>query len=201
MQDALVGPGDAAALPVAPAAANATSPLSPVKGFPAAYFNRLAAPAKASQAQIAELSSLLRTGSKREAVQTAAEAGLWSHALVISSSVDPELWRDVVLRFTAAELGPDGLHAAGMRASYTLFSGPASGSGEFSQSDWRSRIDVHLVEELFKAAHITSDPSTDQWREVLAAVVFSGKPADLFSLDEFAARLDGAGLISAAHAW
>lgn len=57
------------------------------------------------------------------------------------------------------------------------------------------------VEELVAAANITDDPSADQWREVLDAVFFNGKPAELACLDELGSRLMSAGLINAAYAW
>ena len=57
-------------------------------------------------------------------------SGLWSHALLISSSVDAERWKDVVTAFLQSELGSTMVGNAAMRASYTLFAGltPASGT-------------------------------------------------------------------------
>lgn len=137
---------------------------------------------RATAEQAAELSTMIMAGDKREAAQYAASAGLWSHALVISSSVDPELWREIVTRFAAAELA-DSPQTAGLRAAYTVYAGltPAN------------------VDELFKAAHITDDPSADQWRDVVAAVLFNGKPTDLMSLDDLGSRFKRAGLHSVAH--
>ena len=58
-----------------------------------------------------------------------------------------------------------------------------------------------LVDDLFTAAHVSDDPSADQWREVVGAVLFNGKPADLAHLDDLGARLSSAGLINAGHVW
>ena len=52
-----------------------------------------------------------------------------------------------------------------------------------------------------EAASLTDDPSQDQWREVISAVVFNGKPADLACLDELGTRLRKAGLNFPAHVW
>lgn len=49
------------------------------------------------------------------------------------------------------------------------------------------------------AANITDDPSADQWREVISALTFNGKPADLAYLDELGSRFTSAGLINAGH--
>ena len=57
------------------------------------------------------------------------------------------------------------------------------------------------MNDLISAANVSDDPSSDQWREVLSAVVFNGKPGELACLDELGNRLMTAGLVSAAHAW
>jgi hypothetical protein len=139
---------------------------------------------RASASQMAELSAMAMRGEKREAAQFAAQAGLWSHALVISSSVDPELWREMVTRFTVAELA-ENQSTSGLKAAYTVYAGltPAN------------------IDDLFKASHITGDPSADQWREVVAAVLFNGKPTDLVCLDDLGARFKKAGLLSVSHLW
>jgi hypothetical protein len=85
--------------------------------------------ASATPSQLAHLSSLLQNGDKRDAVNYAMSHGIWSHALIISSSVDQDLWKEVVLKFSQAELGGDGL--AGIKACYAIFSGSTLTSGEW----------------------------------------------------------------------
>lgn len=51
------------------------------------------------------------------------------------------------------------------------------------------------------AANITDELSSDQWREVISAVYFNSKPAELVQWDKLSARLMSAGLIYASHAW
>ncbi|WWD17433.1 hypothetical protein CI109_101874 [Kwoniella shandongensis] len=150
--------------------------------YPAAS-SSTAAPVSASPSQLTELSGLLAQGHKRDAALYAADHGLWSHALVISSSVDPELWKEIVARFTTAELTDKAAGTAGIKAAYTLFGGlgPAS------------------VDELISAASITDDPSKDQWREVISSVFFHGKPTDQTCLDDLGSRFLSMGLINAAH--
>jgi hypothetical protein len=58
-----------------------------------------------------------------------------------------------------------------------------------------------VVDDLFTAANVTDDPSSDQWREVVGALLFNGKPTDLTYLDDLGARLSSAGLINAGHVW
>ncbi len=91
-----------------------------------------ASPAVASPAQLAELSRMLLSGDKRDATQYAAANGLWSHALIVSSCVDQELWKEIVSRFASAELSGNVVGTAAMKASYALFSGSTAVSGDFA---------------------------------------------------------------------
>lgn len=138
--------------------------------------------ARASASQLSQLSAMLLAGEKREAAQFAATAGLWSHALLIASSVGPDLWREMVTKFSSAELGNDP-HSAGIKATYMVYAG----------------LNPSTVEGLFSAANITDDPSTDKWREVIAGVLLNGKPTDLVCLDDLGARFERAGLRSVAQ--
>ena len=111
MPDGSVGTGMSFA---APAAASSTSSASSSKADPS---------------RLAELSNMLSRGDKREAAEHAAQRGLWSHALLIASSVDQDMWTDMVARFAQAELGSQADMAA-LKASYAVFSGKTASSGE-----------------------------------------------------------------------
>jgi hypothetical protein len=154
--------------------------------------------ARADPARLKDLSDFLSRGEKREAAQYAARRGLWAHALVISSSVDPDLWAEMVSRFAEAELqaNPD---LAALTASYAVFSGKTASSGECHFA--RVGGQLTAVDDLVHAASLAADSSNDQWREVIASVVFNGKAADLACLDELGARFRKAGLNYASHAW
>ncbi|WWC94041.1 hypothetical protein V866_000879 [Kwoniella sp. B9012] len=178
------------------ALANPTSPIisnAPVGTVSAGNFSSSlyppastssAAPAAATAAQLTRISSLLAQGNKRDAALYAADQGLWSHALVISSNVDVELWRDIVTRFTTSEVGERPQGTAGIKASYLLSGG----------------VNSTIVDELVKAATITDDPSNDQWREVIGSVLFNAKPTELACLDELGSKFLSMGLVNAAHA-
>lgn len=151
------------------------------------------APSSASSSQLSTLSDLLATGDKHGAANYAAQHSLWSHALVIASSVDPELWRDMVRRFAEDTLKSADL--GGMKASYLLFAGvgasaPATLAGG-----------SQIVDELYAAANITDDPSNDRWKDVLGAIMFNGRSSDAVYLDELGQKLMKKGLANAASAW
>ena len=113
------------------------SPVNGLSGLP----NRNAPSVAASESQLSELSTMLAGGAKQEAVQFASEVGLWSHALIIASSVDPDLWAETVSRFAAAELAHMGGATSGLRAAYALFSGATPRTGWHSHGTWHSGAD------------------------------------------------------------
>lgn len=92
--------------------------------------SKSASPVAANPSQLSRLSTLLAQGQKKEAAEYAIDHGLWSHALVISSAVGAELWKDTVMRFTAAELSARSEGTAGIRASYALIGGMSHSSCE-----------------------------------------------------------------------
>lgn len=138
--------------------------------------------AAASPAQLQQLSNMMLDGDKKEAALFAANAGLWSHALVLSSAVGPDLWREIVARFSKAELSHDPKTAA-LQSAYSVFGG----------------ITPETIDNLFAAANITDDPGADQWREVVGGVLFNSKPTDLVCFDDLGSRFQRAGLYNAAQ--
>jgi hypothetical protein len=52
-----------------------------------------------------KITEFLIQGDRRKAVNYALDQKMWAHALVISSSIDKEAWKDVVNEFVRAELG------------------------------------------------------------------------------------------------
>lgn len=73
---------------------------------------------------------MLAGGDKRDAALYAASQGLWAHALLASSGVDQEFWREIVTRFTAAELQAGVIGSAALRTSYTIFAGLGTSASE-----------------------------------------------------------------------
>lgn len=85
-----------------------------------------------------KIQNLLLRGDRRGACHYAADERLWSHALVIASSIDKECFREVVTEFVRAELakssqnsGADGLSGReSLRVAYSLYGGNGASSSE-----------------------------------------------------------------------
>lgn len=97
------------------------------------------------------LQEFLLRGERRQAYHYALDEKMWAHAMVISSSIDKEAFKEVVNEFIKAELGvkddtPHGQFLTirsddsrgpatngreSLRVAYSLFSGQAAASGAF----------------------------------------------------------------------
>ena len=90
-----------------------------------------------SSSQLDKIQDLLARGDRRGACHYAADEKLWSHALLIASSIDKECWKEVVTEWIRAELATDPAHAQGesvpsrepLRVAYSLFGGNGAASG------------------------------------------------------------------------
>ena len=86
--------------------------------------------------QLDKIADLLARGDRRGACHYAADEKLWSHALLIASSIDKECWKDVVTEWIRAELvadpaqPQDGKHGREpLRVAYSLFGGNGAAAG------------------------------------------------------------------------
>lgn len=129
------------------------------------------------------LSDLLLGGDQSEAANFALNAGLWSHALVIASSVGPELWKTTVERFTTATLSSAvGEHVSALQLVYGLY----AGSGETA---------------IATAMPASTKTVASDWQRTLLAVLTNHKPGDSSALLSLGEKLQARGQIAAAHAW
>lgn len=82
---------------------------------------------------LSTLQDFLLRGEKRKAFHYALDEKMWAHAMVISSSIDKEAFKDVVTEFIRTELGvkagetANGLES--LRLAYGLYSGQSSTAG------------------------------------------------------------------------
>lgn len=77
------------------------------------------------------LQELLLRGDRRAAYRYALDAKLWAHALLISSSVDKDAWREVAHEFIRMELatGENTGNRESLKVAYGLFAGDGPEAG------------------------------------------------------------------------
>ena len=106
----------------------------------AAAASPLARPQPTAEEQLAataRLEALLLVGERDAACEHAMASGLWADALLLSSHMDAETWRAVMVRFASQNLAP----GSPLRTLYSLFAG--AGTAVFDEDapaaapDWR----------------------------------------------------------------
>lgn len=137
VRTALLGPSSESLTMIGGAAA-------PSFGIPAFYPGDSTQPGRDSSAityqvkasSLDRLQELLIRGERRQAYQFALDEKLWSHALLISSSLDKEAWKEVAHEFIKTELGlssdsQDGTGKESLRLAYGLFAGDGPSASAF----------------------------------------------------------------------
>lgn len=84
-----------------------------------------------------KLQEHLLRGERQLAYRHALDEKLWAHAMLISSSMDKDAWKEVASEFIRTELGVDATRAAvdpsngreSLRVAYSLFAGQGAAAG------------------------------------------------------------------------
>ncbi|KAF9201992.1 vesicle coat component, partial [Podila verticillata] len=175
-----------------------------------------------SSASLDVLQDLLRNGDRAGAVHYAMSSNLWAHALVISSCVNKELWKEAVNGFVNQELmnGGGDLEANGreaLRVLYALFSGQTQTAvSELIPLNLRKAPDNHsensqgATEDQFVTAASLSmmkpieEPavpaaSLGQWRDTLVMILSNRTADDQNAISALGDLLMKEGWVEAAH--
>ncbi|KAF8312026.1 hypothetical protein DL93DRAFT_2082714 [Clavulina sp. PMI_390] len=90
-----------------------------------------------------KIQSLLLSGQRREACHYALDQKMWAHALIMSSNMDRDLWKEVANEFIRAELGVQ------MNSAAALSSRKNPGSDSTPQSVSNGRESLRVAYSLF----------------------------------------------------
>ncbi|KAF9945845.1 hypothetical protein BGZ72_000921 [Mortierella alpina] len=196
----------------------------PLSVYPAQPSQEPISPLRTS-ASMDVLQDLLRNGDRAGAVRYAMSSNLWAHALVISSCVNKELWKEAVNGFVNQELTSGGgdVQANGreaLRVLYALFSGQTQTAiteliplnlrapAEVPQDDAPIADDQFVTGaslSLMKPAeeHIEESkvPSTSlgQWRDTLVMILSNRTSGDQTAISSLGDLLLKEGWVEAAH--
>ncbi|KAK3822367.1 MAG: Sec23-binding domain of Sec16-domain-containing protein, partial [Linnemannia gamsii] len=192
----------------------------PLSVYPAQPTQEPVSPLRSS-ASLDVLQDILRSGDRAGAVRYAMSANLWAHALVISSCVNKELWKETVNGFVSQELTSGGgdLQANGreaLRVLYALFSGQTqSAITELIPSSLRTPIEEHQEEtqlpddqfvtgaslSLMKPIEESKIPgaSLGQWRDTLVMILSNRTAGDQTAISSLGDLLMKEGWVEAAQ--
>ncbi|KAL5434300.1 hypothetical protein PMIN07_001342 [Paraphaeosphaeria minitans] len=147
---------------------------------------------------VEELRTLLTKGDREKAVWHAVDQRLWAHAMLLSSTLNKDIWKQVVQEFVQKEVKKLGRNNQALAVLYEIFAGnhddcidelvPASARAGFQMM---STDGAGTTENALQGL--------DRWRETLTLVLNNrseGDPAALVSLGKL---LAGYGRVEAAH--
>lgn len=192
----------------------------PLSVYPAQPNQEVVSPLRSS-ASLDVLQDILRSGDRTGAVRYAMSVNLWAHALVISSCVNKELWKEAVNGFVSQELTTGGgdLQANGreaLRVLYALFSGQTqSAITELIPLTLRAPIDERQDEtqvaddQFVTGASLSlmkpieepkiSSSSLGQWRDTLVMILSNRTSGDQTAISSLGDLLLKEGWVEAAH--
>ena len=146
-----------------------------------------------------EVRKALLRGEREKAVWLAVDKRLWAHAMLISSTMSKDIWKQVVQEFVRNEVKPFGDNTESLAALYEIFAGNWEGSiDELVPPSARAGLQM-----VSKAAGPGPTKNAldglDRWRETLSLVLSNRSPGDAQALMALGQLLAGYGRTEAAH--
>ncbi|GAB7340737.1 hypothetical protein MBLNU457_7116t1 [Dothideomycetes sp. NU457] len=142
----------------------------------------------------------LLEGQREKAVWFAAEKKMWAHAMLIASTLGPQVWKQVSSEFVKAQVMNVSGDTQSLAALYDVFAGnseecvdelvPPSARAGFQMISKRSSMGSSARNPL---------DGLDQWRETLALIVSNRSSTDVAAIAALGRLLSSYGRIEAAH--
>ncbi|KAK4152948.1 Sec23-binding domain of Sec16-domain-containing protein [Chaetomidium leptoderma] len=153
-----------------------------------------------SSSTVEQIRRHLLSGNCEKAVWAAVDQRLWGHALLLSNSLAPNLYKQVAQEFIKKEVNFSGHNNESLAALYGVLSGNHEESvDELVPS--HARAGFQLV-----AAHAAPGPSSkdameglDKWRETLGLILSNRSTNDARAINSLGVLLSGFGRAEAAH--
>lgn len=146
-----------------------------------------------------DLRKALLKGKREDAVWQAVDARLWSHALLLASTLDRKVWRQVVQDFVRQEVKTTGANAESLCAFYEIL------GGNFEESVDQlvppsARAGLQMVNTIDATGPSKNAlDGLDKWRETLCLVLNNRNPEDQKALVMLSRLLSDYGRVEASH--
>ncbi|OQO00017.1 hypothetical protein B0A48_14220 [Cryoendolithus antarcticus] len=147
---------------------------------------------------LAQLRQALFEGQRERAVWLAEEKKLWGHAMLIASTMGPDVWKQIVGSFVRSQVKSVGSDARSLAALYQVFAGSADDVVDELVPP-SARAGFRMISKSDGVAAGNPLDGLDQWRETLALVTSNRTPGDAQSLVSLGKLLAGYDRVEAAH--
>ena len=156
-------------------------------------------PGLADSKALESLRKILLHGEREEAVWHAVDRRLWGHAMLLASTLDKSVWKQVLQEFNTQEVKAYGDNTESLAALYQVFAG-----------NWEESVDQLVPPSARAGLQMVSKASTtgpmknaldglDRWRETLTLVLSNRTQEDGNALLALGRLLAGYGRTEAAH--
>jgi hypothetical protein len=147
---------------------------------------------------LVQLRQVLFEGQRERAVWIAEEKKLWGHALLLASTMGPDMWKQIVSSFVRSQVRTSGADGRSLAALYQVFAGSAEDCvDELVPPSARAGFLMMSKTDGSRAGNPLE--GLDQWRETLALVSSNRTPTDTQSLVALGKLLASYGRCEAAH--
>lgn len=145
------------------------------------------------------LRRILLQGEREKAVWHALDRRLWAHAMLISSTLDKQVWKQVLQEFIRQEVKSFGDNTESLAALYQIF----AGNGEESVDELvppSARAGLQFVSKAAGSGPTKNAlDGLDRWRETLSLALSNRTHGDGKALVALGRLLSGYGRVEAAH--
>ncbi|KAF1997194.1 hypothetical protein P154DRAFT_525006 [Amniculicola lignicola CBS 123094] len=147
---------------------------------------------------VEDLRMMLTKGDREKAVWHAVDRRLWAHAMLLSSTLNKDIWKQVVQEFVRKEVKKIGRNNEALAVLYEIFAG-----------NWEDCVD-ELVPASARAGFqmMSTDGAgapqnalqgLDKWRETLSLILNNRSEGDAAALISLGKLLAGYGRVEASH--
>ena len=150
-------------------------------------------------ASVERLRKTLLQGKRQDAVWQAVDSRLWSHALLLASTLDRLVWKQVVAEFVKQEVKTIGANADSLCAFYEVLGGNMEESVDQLVPP-SARAGLQMVSKSDAAGPTRNAlDGLDRWRETLCLILNNRSVEDQHALVTLARLLADYGRVEAAH--
>ena len=145
------------------------------------------------------LRRILLQGQREQAVWHALDRRLWAHAMLISSTMDGSVWKQVLQEFIRQEVKLSGENAASLASLYQIFAGNWEESADELVPP-SARAGLQFVSKAAGTGPVRNAlDGLDRWRETLTLALSNRTIDDSKALVALGRLLLGYGRVEAAH--
>ena len=145
------------------------------------------------------LRRILLQGQREQAVWHALDRRLWAHAMLISSTMDSSVWKQVLQEFIRQEVKSSGENTASLASLYQIFAGNWEESADELVPP-SARAGLQFVSKAAGTGPVRNAlDGLDRWRETLTLALSNRTIDDSKALVALGRLLSGYGRVEAAH--